>query len=204
MTPPMRKQSYKDSMLTVYEKNPDGTYRSRKDIEFKSQRKRVIEEKRFMQGPSPYVFGGPLPTASTDSTASPEPVIDTLSADDSTSTEAEALEEISDTLVEAEILDKQFYIDDNIYIQREKFTSYQSGTSLEKEVTKKRSKFRDGCEIVTSKRTKIYNDRGDVIFKERFNMFYWRQVRIIYDEGGKKLESRVIKFMFKPKFRNYP
>lgn len=203
----MRKQTYKDSTLTVYEKNPDGSYRNRKDIEFKSQRKKVIEEKRFMKGPSAYVFGGSIPTASSDSALSPEspePAIDTLAADDSTSTEAIALEEVSDTLIEAEIRDKQFFIDDNIYVQREKLRGYASGTTILKEKTRKRSKFRDGCEIVTYKRTKMYNDRGDVVFKENFNFLYWRQVRVIYDESGKKLESRVLKFMFKPKFRNYP
>lgn len=203
MTPPMRKQSYKDSLLTVYEKYPDGSYKSRKDIEFKSQRKRVIEEKRFMKGPSIYVFGGPVSTASSDSSATPAPEIDTLSAGDSTAVDS-SMVDLPDSLMEAEIIDKQFYIDDNIYIQREKYRGYASGTTVLKEKTRKRSKFRDGCEIVTYKRTKVYNDRGDVIFKENFNPFYWRQVRIIYDESGKKLESRVLKFMFKPKFRNYP
>jgi len=203
LTPPMRKQVYKDSTLTVYERYPDGSYRCRKDYEFKSARKTVIEEKRFVKGPGAYVFDDPRASIE-DTLASPGPTTDTLNTEDSTTTVAAELNAMSDTLTEAEITNKQFKIDDNIFIQRQRFTSYQSGTTLVKEKTRKRSKFRENCEIVTYKRTKIYNEFGDVVFKENLNPFYWRQVRFIYDEGGKRLEKRVVKFMFKPKFRNYP
>lgn len=109
-----------------------------------------------------------------------------------------------DTLTDKEVVDKQFKIDDNIYIQREKLTSYHGGASVVKEETKKKSKFRDGCEIVVRKKSKVYNEFGDLVFKENFNFLYWRTVRMIYDESGGKLEGRKVRCYFKPKFRNYP
>jgi hypothetical protein len=110
-----------------------------------------------------------------------------------------------DTLTDTEMRDKRFKIDDNIYIQRQKKKSYFGGSSeMLKEKTRKKSKFRDGCEIVICKRTKVYNEYDDLVFKENFNFLYHRSVRKIYDEGGKRLENRTVKFYFKPKFRNYP
>ena len=110
-----------------------------------------------------------------------------------------------DTLTDTETRDKRFKIDDNIFIQRQKKRSYFGGsTSMKKEKTRKKSKFRDGCEIVVCKRTKIYNEYEDLVFKENFNFLYHRSVRKIYDEGGKRLQNRTVKFYSKPKFRNYP
>lgn len=168
-----RKQKYNDSTMVVYEKNFDGSIKSKKDYQFKSRRKTIINEEVFLPI-DPIAMA-----ASTDSTG-------------------------PDTLTDMEIVDKQFKIDDNIYIQREKKKSYHGGASTIKEQTKKKSKFRDGCEIVVSKRSKIYNEHGDLVFKENFNFLYWRSVRMIYDESGGKLEGRKVRFYFKPKFRNYP
>ncbi|MBI1182866.1 hypothetical protein GC194_01250 [bacterium] len=165
-----KKGSYKDSTLTVYQYNFDGSIKGKTEYEYISQRKTEVKETIFL----------PInPLAATDSTG-------------------------PDTLIDTEISDKRFYIDDNIYKQKQKKISYYDGAQIVKEKTKKRSKLRDGCEIVICKRTKIYNEYGDIVFKENFNPFYHRSVRRIYDEGGKKLESRKVKFYFKPKFRNYP
>lgn len=110
-----------------------------------------------------------------------------------------------DTIAETEIKDKRFKIDDNIYKQKRKKRSYFGGSKeMLKEKTRQKSKFRDGCEIVICKRTKMYNEFGDVVFKDNFNFLYHRQIRKIYDEGGKRLENRKVKCYFKPKFRNYP
>lgn len=109
-----------------------------------------------------------------------------------------------DTVEYATITHKRFRIDENIYVQKTKIRSFYDGAQAKKERTKKRSKFRDGCEIVTYKRTKMYDEAGKVVFKENFNFLYWRQVRKIYDEQGKRIKNRTIRFEFKPKFRNYP
>lgn len=109
-----------------------------------------------------------------------------------------------DTIAESESKIKQFKIDDNIYKQKLKRKSFYDGGEVKKEKTKIKSKVRDGCEIVIRRRTKIYNEYGDVVFKDNFNFLYWRQVRKIYDEQGKRLKNRTVKFYFKPKFRNYP
>lgn len=113
-------------------------------------------------------------------------------------------ETVVDTVLDAEIIDKEFRLDENLVRQKRKLTSYYDGASIIKEKTKSKTKIKDGCEILIRKKTRIYDDQGLVIFKENFNFLYWRQVRKIYDEGGAKLETRTIKFMFKPKFRNYP
>ena len=168
-----RKQKYQDSTLIVFERNMDGSIKSRKDYQFKSRRKTIINEEVFLPI-DPIAMA-----ASTDSTG-------------------------PDTLTDMEIVDKQFKIDDNIYIQRQRKTSYHGGASVVKEKTKKKSKFRDGCEIVVCKKSKVYNEYGDLVFKENFNFLYWRSVRMIYDESGGKLEGRKVRFYFKPKFRNYP
>ena len=100
---------------------------------------------------------------------------------------------------------RKIKIDDNIYKQKRKKRSYFGGAkSMLKEKTKQRSKIRDGCEIMVCKRTKVYNEYGDVVFKENFNFLYHRVVRKIYDESGKRLENRKVKCYLKPKFRNYP
>ena len=109
-----------------------------------------------------------------------------------------------DTIVGTEIFDKEFKIDNNIFTRRRKLKSYYGGSGILAEKTKQRSQIKDGCEIVISKRTKMYNEFGEVVMKERFNGLWWRQVRLIYDPSGKKLQSRKVRFMFKPKFRNYP
>ena len=109
-----------------------------------------------------------------------------------------------DTIVGTEIFDKEFKIDNNIVTRRRKLKSYYGGSGILAEKTKQRSQIKDGCEIVISRRTKMYNEFGEIVLKERFNALWWRQVRLIYDPSGKKLQSRKVRFMFKPKFRNYP
>lgn len=166
-----KKGRYKDSTITVYRYDNQGTPTGKQDIRYVSQRKTIVAEELFM------------------------PLMQ-LAPNDSTG---------QDTISETEITDKRFKIDDNIYKQKRKKRSYFGGAkSMLKEKTKQRSKIRDGCEIMVCKRTKVYNEYGDVVFKENFNFLYHRVVRKIYDESGKRLENRKVKCYLKPKFRNYP
>ncbi len=166
------KGRFKDSTLTIYQYNMDGSPHAKQEIEYKSARKTIVFEEVYL------------------------PINPALAPNDSVG---------PDTIAETEIKDKRFKIDDNIYIQRRKKRSYFGGSKeMRKEKTRQKSKFRDGCEIMVCKRTKIYNEFGDVVFKDNFNFLYHRQIRKIYDESGKRLENRTIKFYFKPKFRNYP
>lgn len=213
----------------LFERYPSGQFKSKKQIQYKSKRKTIIEEHVYRKVDIMNLFTGPPPPAPIDSSdieetpeeteVEPEDTsstsVDTLSTPDPpvvTEPEPELVDSnytpliklFTDTVVESEIRDKQFRTDENIYTQRRKKKTFFEGGEKLKEKTKKRSKFRDGCEILVMKRTKIYDEDENLVYKENFNPFYWRQVRFMYDEDGKKVGKRKLKFMFKPKFRNYP
>jgi hypothetical protein len=179
-----KKGSYKDSTLTVYHYNFDGSISGKTLFTYKSRRKSIVEFTEFL----------PVVTLAVNPDNAPP---------DTSGTDTLAVASGPDTLTAAITLDKRFYIDDNIYRQRQKKLSYYDGAEVVKEKTRKSSKLRDGCEIVMGKRSKMYDNMGAIIFKENYNFLYHRQVRYIYDESGGKLQKRKVKCQFKPKFRNY-
>lgn len=214
----------------LLERYPSGQFKSKKQIQYRSKRKTIIEEHVYRKVDIMNLFTGPPPPAPIDSSdieEEPEeletepgdtsvtpldtnqvvpdpPVVDEPEVELVDSNYTPLIKLFTDTVVETEIYDKQFRTDENIYtLRRKKQTFFEGGKKL-KEKTKKRSKFRDGCEILVMKRTKIYDEKENLVYKENFNPFYWRQVRFMYDEDGKKVGKRKLKCMFKPKFRNYP
>lgn len=214
---------------TLYEKYPSGQFKSRRTIEYKSLRRTVIEEHRYRKADILLMFTGlpkeePKDTSAEaeeetdpgDSVAVLEPVepkepvdnnpgqVDTLQAVGDSASGDPLLSLFTDTMVETEIKDKLFWTDDNSFTRRRKQRSYfDGGGELLKVKSRSRSKLRDGCEILVYQRKKVYNDEEQLVYKEHFCWLYWRQVRYMYTEEGKKVK-RVLKCQFKPKFRNYP
>ena len=202
---------FKDSTAVVYQYNEDGTVTGKKEFEYKSIRKLTVKETVFVPINPMALWAASFAGEDTESdssgvspeTETPTP-IDTNSALPNDTNAIPEVAEGPDTLVEMEITDKRFYIDDYIYKQKRLVTSYHGGSTIVKEQSKQKSKTREGCVILICRKSKIYNEFEELVFKENFNPFYHRSVRYVYDEGGKKLEKRKVKFYFKPKFRNYP
>lgn len=200
----------------IYDYYPTGQFKTRRKYNYKSKRKTMVEEHRYRKIDMWIMFTGlpdeePKDSAElyADSVAqAADTMIQIAPIDTLTGEPIEPPHPIfslySDTVVEAEIFDKQFRISENIYRQKRKLTSYHNGTKIIKEKTKKKSKFRDGCEIPIYIKTKMYDDEENLVYKETFCFLMWRQVKYIYDGDGKLAHKRVLKCMFKPKFRNYP